>query len=368
MKADAPNQPERSGADTARPSLRGGAAVIVLNFGEPEHATMEEVVPFLERIFMMNASLEDAGAYERALKRSQQLARERAPGLIEEFEKIGGSPLHAQAREEAAALESELQRRGYDVPVIIGMQFTEPSIADAVAQARAAGVARLIGLPAYPLCGRSTTIAALQALAREVEKSEWDVELREITGWHTHAQYTQLRADAIRRTYEKHGLKPSDPRIKLVFSAHGTPLKYIEEGSRYQDYVLDSCQRIADALGIQDYTIGYQNHANRPGVEWTQPDVEQVVATIDADGIVVDAVAFLHEQSESLAELDHDLREDAEARGLKFYRVPIPYDDPRVAQVLADLVEPLVSDAGLGALRPCRCRDEPGVWCLNRQG
>ncbi len=343
------------------------SAVIVLNFGEPEHATMEEVVPFLEKIFMMNASLEDASVYERALKRSQQLARERAPGLIEEFDKIGGSPLHAQARAEAKALAAELKQRGHDVPVLIGMQFTTPSIADAVAEARAAGVDRLIGLPAYPLCGRSTTIAALEDLAREIEKAAWDVELREITGWHTHPQYTQLRADAIRRTCEANGLSLTDPRTRLVFSAHGTPLKYIDEGSRYREYVLDSCKRIADVLGITSYTIGYQNHANRPGVEWTKPDVEEVVAEIDADAIVVDAVAFMHEQSESLAELDHDLREDAEERGLKFYRVPIPFDDPRFAQVLADLVEPLIEDGLQGALRPCSCREEPGVWCLNRR-
>ncbi len=341
-------------------------AVLVLNFGEPEHATMEEVLPFLERIFMMNASLEDASAYDRALKRSQQLARERAPSLIEEFEKIGGSPLHEQARQEARALHAELARRGHDIPVFIGMQFTQPSIADAVAQARAAGVERVIGLPAYPLCGRSTTIAALEDLAREIEKAEWDVELREVTGWHTHAKYTQLRADAIRRTCEANGVSLQDPRTKLVFSAHGTPIKYIDEGSRYQDYVIDSCQRIAAALGIADYMIGYQNHANRPGVEWTQPNVEQVIDTIDADAVVVDAVAFLHEQSESLAELDHDLRADAEARGLKFYRVPIPFDDARVAEVLADLVEPLAVADMPGSLRPCRCRERPGVWCLNR--
>ena len=341
--------------------------VIVLNFGEPEHATMEEIVPFLEKIFMINASLEDAESYERARKRSQQLAQERAPSLIEEFEKIGGSPLHEQARLEAKALQKELHRRGHDIPVFVGMQFTQPSIADAVARAREARVDRLVGLPAYPLCGRSTTIAALEDLASEVEKADWDVELREITGWHRHPQYTQLRADAIRRVYDANALNMNDPRVKLVFSAHGTPIKYIEEGSRYQEYVLDSCKRVADTLGISSYEIGYQNHANRPGVQWTQPDVEHVVENIDADAIVVDAIAFLHEQSESLAELDHDLREDAEARGLKFYRVPIPFDDPRVAEVLADMVEPLVVDGMQGNLQPCRCRERPGVWCLNRR-
>jgi ferrochelatase len=46
--------------------------------------------------------------------------------------------------------------------------------------------------------------------------------------------------------------------------------------------------------------------------------------------------------------------------------VPIPFDDPRVAEVLADLVEPLIADGMHSDLRPCRCRDEPGVWCLNR--
>ena len=342
-------------------------AVIVLNFGEPENATMEEVVPFLEKIFMMNASLEDASAYERALKRSQQLAQERAPGLIEEYEKIGGSPLLSQARAEATALEAELKKRGHDIPVLIGMQFTQPSIADAVAQAQKLGVDRLIGLPAYPLCGKSTTIFALEDLAREVARANWDVELREITGWHRHEKYTAARADAIRRTCEQNGVSLSDPRMKLVFSAHGTPIKYIEEGSRYRDYVIDSCARIAGALGVRSYEIGYQNHANRPGVEWTQPDVEAVIEKIDADGVVVDAVAFLHEQSESLAELDHDLREDAEERGLKFYRVPIPFDDPRIAEVLADLVEPLVRDGMQSDLRPCRCRERPGVYCLNNR-
>ena len=32
--------------------------VLILNFGEPENPTLEEVIPFLERIFARNASLE----------------------------------------------------------------------------------------------------------------------------------------------------------------------------------------------------------------------------------------------------------------------------------------------------------------------
>lgn len=63
-------------------------AVLLLNFGEPEHATMDEVVPFLERIFSMNASLEPAAA-QAARERAQRLAAARAGGLIEEYNMIG---------------------------------------------------------------------------------------------------------------------------------------------------------------------------------------------------------------------------------------------------------------------------------------
>lgn len=341
------------------------AGIIVLNFGEPEHATMREVVPFLEKIFMINASLED----HAAVARSKQLAEERAPSLIEELEKIGGSPLHAQARAQADALGAELIRRGHnDVHIYLGMQFTEPTVADAVERARADGVERLIALPVYPLCGPSTTIAALQDLTNAVQAAGWEVEIREITGWHAHPQYTQLRADAIRKVASAKGLDLNAPRTTLVYSAHGTPIKYLDEGSRYEAYVKDSCKRIADALGVEDYVIGYQNHSNRPGVKWTQPDIENVVEEIDTDTIVVDGVAFIHEQSESLAELDHDLREDAESRGLNFFRVPIPHDDARLAVVLADLVEPFIADRdGETILKPCLCRDRPGAYCLNRR-
>jgi protoporphyrin/coproporphyrin ferrochelatase len=347
-------------------------AILVLNFGEPEHATMEEVVPFLERIFNINVSLEDAkGAEARA--RSRRLAEARAPGLIEEYELIGGSPLHAQAVEQADLLEAELKRRGHDVTCILGMQFTPPFIAEAVKQARASGADRIVALPIYPLCGPSTTVAALERVEADLRQQLWDVPLHQITGWHRHPGYLELRARAIRDVLEENGLSFADPRTKLVFSAHGTPMKYIDEGSRYDIYVRDFCAALAAAVGAPSYEIGYQNHTNRP-IEWTQPDVEKVVEAIDADRIVVDPVSFMHEQSETLAELDHELKEEAEERGIGFYRVPILHSDPAFIDVLADLVEPFMKeDARAGELPaepvagqqwlPCRCK--PGASCVN---
>jgi len=343
--------------------------VLLLNFGEPENPTYEEVVPFLERIFALNSPLMGQGAVSDAevWARSRRMAEARAPGLMHEYEIIGGSPLHAQAREQAAALETELTRRGRDAVVFLGMQFTDPPVESAIEAAEEAGVECLVSFPVYPVCGPSTTVAALSQVDRWFEAQPWKVSRRQISGWHRHPLYVKVRADAIRAVVEEQGLDLSDPETKLVFSAHGTPVKYLEEGSRYEEYTREFCAAVAESLGVQSYEIGYQNHTNRPGVQWTQPDIEAVIDSVEAKRVVVDPVSFMHEQSETLAELDDELREHAEGRGLEFHRVPIPYLAADFVTMMADLVEAAV-DPGLNAparLLECRCRPAKGTVCTN---
>jgi ferrochelatase len=133
----------------------------------------------------------------------------------------------------------------------------------------------------------------------------------------------------------------------------------------------DCCRAVAAAADFDDYEIGFQNHSNRP-IEWTQPDIDAVIDAVDADTVIVDAISFMHEQSETLAELDHDLRERAEARGIEFLRVPIPHDDARFAAVLADLVlarldveEGALPDNSDFDLGQCRCRPDRATRCTN---
>lgn len=344
--------------------------ILVLNFGEPALPVPEEVIPFLERIFFTNASLEGHRTPEERRQRSRELAENRAPGLIAEYERIGGSPMSEQSHAQARALGEELARRGYGaVGIYPAFQFTNPLIGDMVSRARADGVTRLIGLPIYPLCGPSTTVAALNSVQSAIEELGWEVEFWGVSGWHRHPAYLALRAEGIRSFAASCGVDLHDPETRLVFSAHGTPMKYLEEGSRYVRYVEEFCVEIANRLGVKEYTLGYQNHSNRR-IEWTKPDIDEAVRTLadSARCIVVDPVSFMHEQSETLAELDIELKEVAESAGLEFHRVPVPHDDPDFAKLLADLVEGWL-DVGsrddLPLLQPCRCRPSSDTFCLN---
>lgn len=341
--------------------------VVVLNFGEPTEPTREAVVPYLERIFMQNASLEEVDTEEKSRERSRELAERRAPTLVEEYEEIGGSPLNAQAERQAGALEAELGDRGYDARTYVGMQFTEPAVNDAVAAAHAEGVDRLIGLPVYPLCGPSTTVAALDRVVEAIDELEWEVQFDPISGWHRHPAYTRLRADNVQAFTEQEGVSLADPTTTLVFSAHGTPEYYLDEGYRYGQYVTEFCAALAGILDTE-YELGYQNHTNRD-IPWTKPDVEDLIESMggETERVVVEPVSFMHEQSETLSELDIELRKAAEGSGLAFHRVPIPHDDDRFPALLADLVEPFLGgfDPKYYNFRQCQCRDVPGTMCLN---
>ncbi len=212
----------------------------------------------------------------------------------------------------------------------------------------------------------STNVISLDELEDEMEEMGFDVPFQAITGWHKHPKYNRVRAENIADFADDEGVDLHDEDTALVFSAHGTPKHYLEEGSRYDIYVEEYCSVVASLLGVDDYHIGFQNHENRD-IPWTEPDVEDLIEDIDAERVVVEPVSFLHEQSETLSELDVELREEAEEVGLDFYRVPIPHDDERIPEVFADLVEPFLADFDpeYYQFRQCQCRDEPGTMCLN---
>ncbi len=342
----------------------GLLGILLINFGEPTEPTPEAVAPFLERIFLQNGGLEDQSG-EAAGARARELALARTPGLVEEYREIGGSPLNAQADAQAEALDVELRSQARPTRVYSSFQFAGPSIAQRLEEARADGVTDLLALPVYPFCGQSTTVAALGAVRSALDATAWAPRVRAVSGWHHHPAYVSLRTEQIRAWAAERDLQVTDPDVLLYFSVHGTPLKYLHEGNRYDRYVDEHCRDIARRLGADRYAVGFQNHGNRR-IRWTSPDNEDRIGVAAESQLVVVPISFMHEQSETLAELDHDLREFAEGVGKEFHRVPVPHDDEGFIRFLADLVGAAgAPEAPSGILSPCRCTPWSGTWCTN---
>lgn len=340
-------------------------AVLAIHFGEPPEPNLETVTEYLTAIFYQNAELDGSTTTEDARERAAELASRRAPGLVEEYEEMGGSPMNAQARAQVAALDERLADRGHAARTELAFQFLEPTIESRIESLADDGIERVILLPIYPICGPSTTVAAIDRAREAIDAEDgWDPTVHAVSGWHRHPTYLRLRADNLHRFVADRELALDDPATRLVFSAHGTPEHYLESGSRYVEYVEEVCGTMAGLVGGVDFDLGYQNHANRD-IPWTSPDIEEVIETVDAERVVVEPISFMHEQSETIAELDDELAEEAAEFGLDFHRVPIPHDDPAFARLLADLTEPFLAgvDPTMYQLRECQC--SPGASCLN---
>lgn len=346
-------------------------AIVLLNFGEPETPDKDVVREYLTRIFYDNASLEEYDTEEQAWERSRELAGRRLPSLMEEYNEIGGSPLQSQATAQAEALSAELADRGHDVEIYHAMQFMEPLIADLPETLADDGIEEIIAIPIYPLCGPSTTVSSIDSLEEAVDDhDDYDPAFSAITGWHRVPIYNRIRAEGIESYLDENGLDPNSSDTAFVFSAHGTPTKYLEQGFRYDQYVEEHADVVAGMVGIEEYEIGYQNHANR-GIEWTEPETEDLVVGLedDAEHVIVEPMSFMHEQSETLVELDIDLAEDAAEVGIDVHRVPVPHDDERFPELLADVAEPFLSAFAPAyyQLRQCQCRNKDETYCFNAE-
>src|SRR5215471_14305371 len=112
--------------------------VLLLTYGSP--ATLADVPEYLSRV---------RGGRPMADEERRHLEAE----FTRRYDLIGGSPLIARTREQAEALGEELSRQFPDGPTFctgIGMRFSEPTIAQAVAEMADAGVTRIVGVIMSP--------------------------------------------------------------------------------------------------------------------------------------------------------------------------------------------------------------------------
>jgi ferrochelatase len=144
------------------------------------------------------------------------------------------------------------------------------------------------------------------------------------------------------------GLGESTP-VRVLFSAHGLPKKFIEAGDPYQAQIEMGAKAVVAALGRDDldWQICYQSRVGR--LEWIGPSTDAEIARAgrDGKGVVVVPIAFVSEHSETLVELDIEYGHLAKEKGLPFYlRVPTVDTHPAFIHSLAELVGRALENAG----------------------
>jgi ferrochelatase len=161
-------------------------------------------------------------------------------------------------------------------------------------------------------------------------------DVRGLCCWPANAGLAEAHAEAILETWETAGR----PRVRLLFSAHGIPLRTAAKGDPYAWQVEATCRAVTDRLGAGwDWRICYQSRVGP--MEWLGPSTPEAIAAAAAEGlgVLVDPVSFVSEHVETLIELDRDYAAMAKAAGGPCYlRAPTVDVRPAFIEGLARAV------------------------------
>lgn len=250
-----------------------------------------------------------------------------------------GAPLLAISRRQRDCLQQELDGRlERPARVALGMRYGNPSLAAALAELKGAGCDRVVVLPLYPQYSCSTTASTFDALAAALADERALPRLRFVRDYHADGAYLEALAASIRD--HRDGREPG--RL-LLFSFHGTPLRFREEGDLYYQQCLVTARGVAERLGLEEgaWRVSFQSRFGRE--EWLQPYTDEILKRLPGEGVdSVDVVCpgFAADCLETLEEIAGDNRHlFTAAGGRRFHYIPALNDRPDHIAALARLIE-----------------------------
>jgi ferrochelatase len=316
-------------------------AILLASFGGPEG--QDDVIPFL-----------------RNVTRGRGIPDERLEEVAHHYRAFGGiSPINEQNRQLKAALESELARRGIDLPVLWGNRNWAPFIADAVADAHSRGFTKLIaiGTSAYSSYSSCRQYREDYALALETTERVGDIQIDKVRQFFDHPGFVQPFIEGVAqglREAAAAGFSPAETHV--LFSTHsipstdaaksGPPERGFGDGGAYEAQHLAVAEVVMASVSTSstrevDWSLVYQSRSGPPSQPWLDPDINDAMRELADAGtraFVIVPLGFVSDHMEVKWDLDTEAVETAAELGVFATRVPTPGIHPAYVSGLIDLV------------------------------
>src|SRR6476661_765218 len=318
-------------------------AVLLFNLGGPDD--LESVEPFLVNLFADREIIQLPGGAALQPWVARLVAKMRGPSVRSNYRRIGGgSPQLRITREQARALEQELNSRAANAyRVFIAMRYSRPSADDALEAIAAAGIQRIVTLTLFPHWSKATTGSSRNEFERVLASPKWKdsrFEITHIEHYADHPGYLEALTATVRAAW--HDIpKPRQARTVLLFSAHGLPQRFIDEGDPYVEHIDATRFGVLERLDLPNrQMLAFQSRTGP--VKWIGPGTEEVLAELGDEGVrdvLVIPLSFVSDHIETLYVVDMLFADAARAAGITgYYRPPALNCHPLFIEALANLV------------------------------
>jgi len=316
---------------------QGKWGVLLANLGTPAHPDRRNVARFL-RVFLSDPRVVDLPRWLWLPLLNIVIIPLRAARSAAAYRKIWGekgSPLLLLTQALAGKLSQVLPATA---GVIAGMRYGSPSIETGLNRLREAGASEVLVLPLFPQFSYTTSESVYDAVKAALLKMDWQPDLVRIDDYHNHPSWVTAVAASIRDWRSQAGRAE-----KLVFSLHGIPQRYVDQGDPYEKQCREGVKAIALAAGLDEseWLLCFQSRVGREA--WLKPYTDTSLQELAAQGVKhvqVICPGFAVDCLETLEEIAMQNRELFEkAGGERLDYIPALNDSDMHVSALKDVLE-----------------------------
>ena len=296
---------------------------LLVSFGGPEGP--DDVMPFLENVL-----------------RGKNVPHERMLEVAEHYKHFGGvSPINEQNRQLLAAIKTEFQANGIDLPVYWGNRNWAPMLNDTVAQMRDDGRKRTLAFftsmfSCYSGCRQyRENIAAVQ------ESIGPDAPIIEkVRMGFNHPGFIDTMTENVQASIDSLDCKADEATV--LFTAHSIPMS-MADNCDYVKQLTEASRLVAEGVGAASWRLVFQSRSGPPQIPWLDPDVCDAIAEMDdaekLANLVVVPIGFVSDHMEVMFDLDEEAAELCQERGIKMARASTAGTSPKFVEMIRLLVE-----------------------------
>ena len=316
----------------SRTSRRVG--IVLFQLGGPD--SPEAIEPFLYNLFCDPDIIDFPFARIGRKALAKLISTTRARKVQHHYATIGGcSPIRRNTERQAQALELELNRLGVDARCFVAMRYWHPFTGEAIASVRQADCDEVVLLPLYPQYSSTTTGSSLNEWRRLFHGN---VRVDYVETFYRNTMYLDAVVEKIEEALRRF---PSPEQPEIVFSAHSVPMSVIHKGDPYQRQIETTVQLLMErGRWSNPYRLCYQSKVGAS--KWLQPSLHQTLNMLAAERVrevCIVPVAFVSDHVETLAEIDHEAREQARRLGFTQFEMSAGLNDsPKFISALGQIV------------------------------
>ncbi|HEY4086673.1 MAG TPA: ferrochelatase [Bryobacteraceae bacterium] len=304
-------------------------AYLLVSFGGPEKR--EDVIPFLENVL-----------------RGRNVPRERLLEVAEHYYHFDGvSPINRQCRELIAALKSEFESAGIQLPIYWGNRNWHPLLADTVTQMRANGIHRALALATSAYGSYS----GCRQYREDIERARAAVPdapaIDKLPPFADHPGFLSAAAGRLSAALEQL------PGADVVYTAHSIPVS-MAQSSPYEQQLRATAEKVHQLAGAPGSpTLVYQSRSGPPTQPWLGPDIGDHIRRTDSARLIVNPIGFLSDHMEVLYDLDFEAAAIARERGIEFLRAGTVGTHPDFVHAIREMVQTAMNNGVIACLPDC---------------